>query len=57
MLYDIYNHLTMFPFNGHEESGPQPLTDEDHQLLNSLVQKYGHSSIVYALTGYGDSCM
>ncbi|KAJ4155866.1 hypothetical protein LMH87_001091 [Akanthomyces muscarius] len=45
----------MFPFNGHEESGPQPLTDEDHQLLNSLVQKYGHSSIVYALTGYGES--
>ncbi|ATY65661.1 Zinc C2H2 [Cordyceps militaris] len=45
----------MFPFNGHEESGPQPLTDEDHQLLTSLVQKYGHSSIVYALTGYGES--
>ncbi|KAM3460270.1 hypothetical protein BBAD15_g6496 [Beauveria bassiana D1-5] len=47
----------MFPFNGHEESGPQPLTDEDHQLLSSLVQKYGHSSIIYALTGYGESCM
>lgn len=47
----------MFPFNGHEDSGPQPLTDEDHQLLSSLVQKYGHSSIMYALTGYGESCM
>lgn len=44
----------MFPFP--DENGPQPLSEEDHQLLSSLVHKYGHSSIMYALTGYGESC-
>lgn len=47
----------MFPYNGQQDdNGIKPLSEEDHQLLTSLVHKYGVSSLSYALTGYGDSC-
>lgn len=46
----------MFPFGGQEDNSPKPLADEDQQMLTNLVHKYGASSIMYALTGFGDSC-
>ncbi|CEJ83129.1 hypothetical protein VHEMI03153 [[Torrubiella] hemipterigena] len=45
----------MFPFNGQEDNSPKPLADEDQQLLSGLVHKYGVSSVMYALTGFGES--
>ncbi|KAL6880858.1 hypothetical protein J3F83DRAFT_9928 [Trichoderma novae-zelandiae] len=45
----------MFPYGAApDESTVRPLTDEDQQLLLSLVHKYGTSSLLFALTGYGE---
>ncbi|EHK49183.1 hypothetical protein TRIATDRAFT_214001 [Trichoderma atroviride IMI 206040] len=45
----------MFPYGAApEESTVRPLADEDQQLLLGLVHKYGASSVLYALTGYGE---
>jgi hypothetical protein len=41
----------MFPFNGPEDAGVRPLSDEDHQQLLNLVQKYGVPSLICALGG------
>lgn len=47
----------MFPYGAApEESTVRPLADEDQQLLLGLVHKYGASSVLYALTGYGEPC-
>jgi hypothetical protein len=46
----------MFPFGGAEDNAAHPLAEDDHQLLTGLVHKYGLSSIMYALTGFGESC-
>ncbi|KAL7783666.1 hypothetical protein V8C43DRAFT_171289 [Trichoderma afarasin] len=45
----------MFPYGAApEESTVRPLTEEDQQLLLGLVHKYGASSLLFALTGYGE---
>ncbi|KAL7792176.1 hypothetical protein V8C37DRAFT_410133 [Trichoderma ceciliae] len=47
----------MFPYGAApDESTVRPLADEDQQLLLGLVHKYGASSLLYALTGYGEPC-
>lgn len=47
----------MFPYGAApEESTVRPLTEEDQQLLLGLVHKYGASSLLFALTGYGEPC-
>jgi hypothetical protein len=47
----------MFPYGAApDESTVRPLADEDQQLLISLMQKYGTSSLIFALTGYGEPC-
>ncbi|PHH80870.1 hypothetical protein CDD80_6429 [Ophiocordyceps camponoti-rufipedis] len=45
----------MFPMRPAEEANLRTLTDEDHQLLFRLVQRYGVPSLLCALTGSPDS--
>ncbi|KAF4506232.1 hypothetical protein G6O67_006335 [Ophiocordyceps sinensis] len=45
----------MFPIRPAEDTNVRPLTDEDHQLLLRLVQRYGIPSLLCALTGSPDS--
>ncbi|KAK5996669.1 hypothetical protein PT974_02008 [Cladobotryum mycophilum] len=45
----------MFSYNSApDDTGVRPLTDEDQQLLLGLVHKYGVSSLLCALTPYGE---
>ncbi|RDA92075.1 hypothetical protein CP533_3575 [Ophiocordyceps camponoti-saundersi (nom. inval.)] len=45
----------MFPMRPTDDANLRSLTDEDHQLLFRLVQRYGINSLLCALTGSPDS--